>query len=115
MLDRGPVSRPPNSDWFIIPTHTVSGFLEDWGYGKLNYLRLYLVFGRDPPVLIVCLFIYLFTFVFCPFRAAPAAHGGSQARGPIGAAASGLHHSHSNSGSEPCLRPTPQLTATPDP
>ena len=36
--------------------------------------------------------------------------GSSQARGQIGAAAAGLHHSHSNAGSEPCLNPTPQLT-----
>ena len=43
--------------------------------------------------------------------AAPAAYGGSQARGQIGAAAAGLYHSHSNTGSEPCLRPTPQLMA----
>ena len=49
------------------------------------------------------------------FRAAPAANRGSQARGPIGATAAGLHHSHSNAGSEWHLRPTPQLTATPDP
>ena len=35
-------------------------------------------------------------FFFLLFRAAPAARGGSQARGPIGAAAAGLHHSHSN-------------------
>ena len=26
-----------------------------------------------------------------------------------------LHHSHSNTGSKPGLRPTPQLMATPDP
>ena len=31
------------------------------------------------------------------------AYGSSQARGQIGAAAASLHHSHSNSGSEPCL------------
>ena len=37
-------------------------------------------------------------------------HGGSQARGGIGAIAGGLHHSHNNTGFEP----TPQLTATPD-
>ena len=43
------------------------------------------------------------------------AYAGSQARGPIGAAAAILHHSHSNTGSEAHLRPTPQLTATPDP
>ena len=30
-------------------------------------------------------------------------------------AAAGLGHSHSNVGSEQHLRPTPQLTATPDP
>ena len=42
------------------------------------------------------------------------AYGSSQARGPIGAVAAGLHHSHSNSGSELRLQPTPQLTATPD-
>ena len=43
------------------------------------------------------------------------AYGGSQARGPIGATAAGLYQSHSNSESEPCMRPTPQLTPTPDP
>ena len=50
------------------------------------------------------------------FRAAPVAYGGSQARNPIGAVAAGLcqSQSHSNSGSKPCLRPTPQLTAMPD-
>ena len=43
-------------------------------------------------------------FVFCLFgfglsvfsRATPAAHGGSQARGPIGATAASLCQSHSN-------------------
>ncbi len=55
-------------------------------------------------------------FVFCFFLsfvvvaavvaiswAAPTAYGGSQARGLIGAVAAGLHHSHSNAGSEPRL------------
>ena len=50
----------------------------------------------------------------CLFRAAPMAHESSQARGQIGAVAAGLHHSHSNLGSKPHLRTTPQLTATPD-
>ena len=35
--------------------------------------------------------------------------------GRIRATAAGLRHSHSNTGSEPCLQPTPQLMATPDP
>ena len=56
--------------------------------------------------------IYIF---FSLIRAALAAYGGSQARGLIGAAAAGLHLSHSNAGSGLCLQPTPQLTAMPDP
>ena len=40
-------------------------------------------------------------FFFCfLFRAAPAAYGGFQARGQMGAAAAGLHHSHNNARSE---------------
>ena len=61
------------------------------------------------------LFIYLFLVFFAISWAAPAACGGSQARGRIGAVATGLHHSHSNAGSEPHLQPTAQLTTTPDP
>ena len=37
--------------------------------------------------------------LFFLFRAAPGAYGSSQARGRIGAAAGGLHHSHSHVGS----------------
>ena len=58
--------------------------------------------------------IFLETFFVCFFRAAPAAYGGSQAKGQIRAVAAGLHHSHSNADSKPCLQPTPQLKATPD-
>ena len=63
------------------------------------------------------LFIYLFFLSFCLFAiswAAPWAYGGSQARGLIRAVAASLRQSHSNSRSELRLRPTPQLTATPD-
>ena len=63
------------------------------------------------------LFIYLLTYFlsFCLSGAAPAAHGGSQARGLIGTVDTGLRHSHSNAGSKLRLQPTPQLTETPDP
>ena len=45
-----------------------------------------------------------FFFFLSFFKAAPVAYGGSQTRDQIGAAATGLHHSHSNSvGSEPLL------------
>ena len=67
-----------------------------------------------PPF--CCFLLLLLFFVFFAFsRAAPAAYGGSQASGLNGAVAASLRHSHSNAGSEPHLRPIPQLTAMPDP
>ena len=59
------------------------------------------------------LFIYFYFFVFS--RAEPAAYGDSQPRGPIGAVAASLQHSHSNTRSEQHLWATPQLTAMPIP
>ena len=41
----------------------------------------------------------IFFFFFFLLRAEPVAYGRFQARGPVGAEAAGLHHSHSNSGS----------------
>ena len=41
-----------------------------------------------------------FFFFFFLFKAKPAAYGGSQVRGLIGAAAAGLRHNHSNTGSK---------------
>ena len=61
------------------------------------------------------LFFFFFLSFFAFSRASPVAYGGSQARGRIRAVAAGLHQSHSNSGSELHLQPTPQLKATPDP
>ena len=75
----------------------------------------------------ICLlgFMFLKHPHFCPyshlalgfffFSATPVAHESSQARGQIGAAATGPPHSHSNAGSEPHPWPTPQVTATLDP
>ena len=59
---------------------------------------------------------FFFFFFFFLFRAASSAYGNSQVRGLIAATAAGLCHTHSysNSGSKPCLRPTPQLMAAPD-
>ena len=65
--------------------------------------------------LLVAMIKWGFFCLFAIYWAAPVAYGGSQARALIEAVASGLHQSHSNSGSEPRLQPTPQLTATPDP
>ena len=51
------------------------------------------------------LVVYIFPkpynfFFFLLFRAAPTTYGSSQGRGQIRAVASGLLHSHSNTGSE---------------
>ena len=85
-----------------------------------NYLRsCSRTFTRVPILFLgwieAWVFIILRSPIFLPARAAPAAYGSSQARGLLGAVAAGLHHSHSNRGSEPCLRPTPQLRAMLDP
>ena len=104
-------------------------------FGKMSIIDLLLIFGwvvfldielceRCVCVYVyiyvwfVCVYIYIymygffFVFVFfLIFRPAPAAYGGSQARGLVGATAA----SHSNARSKPCLRPTLQLMATPDP
>ena len=59
---------------------------------------------------IIVLLNAFFCFVFLGLHP----YGGSQARGPIGAVAVGLHHKHSHAGLQLRLRPTPQLMATPD-
>ena len=64
---------------------------------------------------LIFIFIFIFFFVSCLFRAAPAAHGGSQARGLLGTVATGLCQSHSNARSEPSLQPRAQVMAMPDP
>ena len=60
-----------------------------------NFLKSYYLILNE-------LFIYLIFFLF---MATPAAYGSSQARTWIGAAAAGLHHSHTNAGSEAHLWP----------
>ena len=99
-------------------------------FGLFSHMGHYRILSRFPCAIEVgscykfilesnfIFFIYLF-FNFLSFFAiswaAPTAYGGFQARGPIGAVATSQHQSHSNAGSEPHLRPTPKLTATPDP
>ena len=57
-------------------------------------------------VVATSLFQLFFFYFFLLFRATFAAYGGSQVRGQFGATAANLHHSHSNTGSEPHLQPT---------
>ena len=55
--------------------------------------------------------LFLLLLFFGLFRATPEVYGGFQTRGPIGATAASLRHSHSNARSKPCLQRTPQLMA----
>ena len=48
----------------------------------------------------ILLFYFLFIYFFAFSRAASVAHGGSQARGLIGAVATSLRHSHSSARSQ---------------
>ena len=92
---------------------------EDTGGSALStflgtHRHIYLKMNGKKLTLMIFLFVCLFVCLFAISWAAPMAYGGSQARGRIGATAAGLRHSHSNTGSEPCLQPTPQLTAALD-
>jgi len=60
-------------------------------------------YGMLPNFILFHLIFIFYVFVFSVLGAAPAAYGGSQARGLIGAAAAGLHCSHSSARSEPHL------------
>ena len=56
-----------------------------------------------------------YLFIYFLFKATPAAHVHFLAKGQIRAAATCLCHSHNNTGSEPHLKPTQPLAATPYP
>ena len=68
---------------------------------EISFFTLYTLMLFYFILFFALLFIYLFCF--------------SQARGQIRATVAGLHHSHSNKASEPCLQPIPQLTVTLNP
>jgi len=91
---------------------------ETWLHFKMKvvrslFLSVYMFMCIYVCILSICKFFFFGLFAIS--WAAPAAYGGSQARGPIGAVATGLRQSHSHAGSEPRLQPTPQLMAMPDP
>ena len=78
-----------------------------WGTQRCCYVYS-LRRNQDPEIRLHWCFSFL-------FRTAPEAYGSSQARGWIWATAASQHHSHSNSGSKPCLWLIPQLRAMLDP
>ena len=96
-----------------------AGRLHRAGHGFLPFLffswDISLFTPLVPPLSLGDIIFLCFAFFFFSPRAAPVAHRSSQASGRIGATAAGLHHSHSNVGSEPRLRPTLQVMAMLDP
>ena len=103
---------PTSFDWFMFLYHVLviltifSLFCYILKSNNAYWIAVYLK--------IFYFFIFLVFVFFAMSWTAPTAYGGSQARGQIGAAASSLHQSHSNAGSQPSLQPTPQLMATLD-
>ena len=59
-----------------------------------RYFILFDAIAREIVSFFLTVFFVVVVFVFLLFRAAPAAYGGSQPRGPIRDTAAGLHHSH---------------------
>ena len=69
------------------------------------HVYVYIVSEYPLVASLMTIFLFLmksnfFLVLFAISWAVPAAYGGSQARGRIGAIAAGLHHSHSSAGSE---------------
>ena len=83
--------KPLSSLTWNIPLDRISQVehVGQWSVGPSLPLNIYFWTHWSMICLCVCLH-------FCPFRVVPAAFGGSQARGPIGAVATGLHHRLSN-------------------
>ena len=93
-----------NCNFFFLKPHLRQMEVSRPGIESMTQLRQHqmlnlLHHGRNSIKLQFLLFLLLLLF----FRATPRAYGGSQARGLIRAVATGLHHSHSSAGSQPCL------------
>ena len=79
------------------------------------FWKHYSLLKKSGNMFLFYFILYFIFFLLCFVLLGPKAYGGSQARGLIRATAAGQCQSYSNAGSEPRLRPTPQLTAMPDP
>ena len=90
-------------------SHDGKEYKKEW-IGMCNWVTLLYSRNWHNTVNQLCLnkknLFYFYLFIFAISWATPVAYGGSWARGQIRAVAAGLHQSHSNVGSEPCLQPT---------
>ena len=78
-----------------------------------NVIQLHIYIYTHTYPLQILFYYRLLQHFFFLFKAACVAYGSFQTRGRTGAIAARIHHGHchSNTVSEPCLQPTPQLTA----
>ena len=81
---------PANALWVIDAVRIKSKSSSTFSFSDPIVLHAVVEVPSSPLTSFFC-----FCF-FCLFRAAPVAHGGSQAKGRIRAVAASLHHSHSN-------------------
>ena len=105
--------------WFQIPYCKVAFMalpLESLQYQKW-ILKIMIKYNWNIVFLsnYISVWPWIFFIFFFFLRAAPMPYGGSQARGPTGAIAVGLRHSHSNTGSELHLWTPLEFVAMPDP
>ena len=107
LINHGPT--PPSIDLDILsPAHqTATMDLFFW-----NFLLTPVQTPLSAPLQYFILFDFL---IFYFFEGCTCSIWRFPGYGRIGAAAAGLHHSHSNARSEPHLWPIPQLMAIPDP
>ena len=94
---------------FIVSDHTFRSLIslefifvydvKEWS----NFILLHVVVQFSQNYLLKRISFLHSIFFFLLFKAVPVAYGGSQARGLIGTAATGLHHRHSNTRSKLCL------------
>ena len=98
------------------PAHRVLGMTRWVDFCRATTGSPYLC-SISLTVLFLFLHSFILSFSVLLWRASPGAYGGSQGRGPVGAAAA-CHSpcpSPSHAGSKPPLQAPPQLTAMPDP
>ena len=108
----------PNAIWILFPREHDN--LKNYSRNSYSSSGIWVLVMNMHFMQMKCLFSELNLFlsikaglidwsIDCLFRATFTAYGSSQARGWIGAAAAGLHHSHCNTRSEVNQQPTLQL------
>ena len=83
---------------FLVTSYMIFKHIDSLGFP--TFKRKTVEAGDEGKMRNMIIYSPKFIYLFSLFRATPLAYGGSQIRGQIEATAAGLHHSHSNMGSE---------------